>query len=87
MCEVLAREGVLVAPGDCFEAPTHFRIGFGAQASGFQEALDIITHHGVDRSDIAFAGARRDALKAISSMSACVTAELAQELGKAIGAA
>ena len=41
MCEVLAREGVLVAPGDCFEAPTHFRIGFGAQASGFQEALDI----------------------------------------------
>jgi aspartate/methionine/tyrosine aminotransferase len=42
MCEALAREGVLVAPGDCFEAPAHFRVGFGAQVSGFQEALDIV---------------------------------------------
>jgi aspartate/methionine/tyrosine aminotransferase len=42
MCEALAREGVLVAPGDCFDAGPHFRVGFGAQASGFEEALDII---------------------------------------------
>jgi aspartate/methionine/tyrosine aminotransferase len=41
MCEALAREGVLVAPGDCFEAAAHFRVGFGAQASGFQQALEI----------------------------------------------
>lgn len=41
MCEALAREGVLVAPGDCFEAAAHFRLGFGAQAAGFQQALDI----------------------------------------------
>lgn len=41
MCAALAREGVLVAPGDCFEAAAHFRVGFGAQASGFQQALDI----------------------------------------------
>jgi aspartate/methionine/tyrosine aminotransferase len=41
MCEALAREGVLVAPGDCFEAAAHFRVGFGAQAVGFQQALDI----------------------------------------------
>lgn len=41
MCEALAREGVLVAPGDCFASAAHFRIGFGAQASGFQQALDI----------------------------------------------
>jgi aspartate/methionine/tyrosine aminotransferase len=40
-CEALAREGVLVAPGDCFGAPAHFRVGFGAQAIGFQQALDI----------------------------------------------
>lgn len=39
--EALAREGVLVAPGDCFEAPEHFRVGFGAQANGFREALAI----------------------------------------------
>jgi aspartate/methionine/tyrosine aminotransferase len=41
LCEVLARDGVLVAPGDCFEMPAHFRIGFGAQTSGYEEALDI----------------------------------------------
>jgi aspartate/methionine/tyrosine aminotransferase len=41
MCEALAREGVLVAPGDCFEAAAHFRVGFGAQVNGFQQALDI----------------------------------------------
>jgi aspartate/methionine/tyrosine aminotransferase len=41
MCEALAREGVLIAPGECFDAPEHFRLGFGVQANGFQEALDI----------------------------------------------
>ena len=40
ICQALAREGVLVAPGDCFGLPEHFRIGIGAQATGFQEALD-----------------------------------------------
>lgn len=42
-CEALAREGVLVAPGDCFEAPDHFRVGFGAQHEGFGAALDIMS--------------------------------------------
>jgi aspartate/methionine/tyrosine aminotransferase len=41
MCEALAREGVLTAPGECFDASEHFRLGFGGQASGFQDALDI----------------------------------------------
>ena len=41
MCEALADAGVLVAPGDCFEAAAHFRVGFGAQAAGFQKALEI----------------------------------------------
>jgi aspartate/methionine/tyrosine aminotransferase len=41
ICQVLAREGVLVAPGDCFGLPEHFRIGVGAQATGFQDALDV----------------------------------------------
>ena len=43
MCEALAREGVLFAPGDCFGAPEHFRIGFGAQAQGFAQALEIVS--------------------------------------------
>jgi aspartate/methionine/tyrosine aminotransferase len=35
----LAKSGVLVAPGDCFDAPSHFRVGFGAASSGFETAL------------------------------------------------
>lgn len=41
-CERLADAGVLVAPGDCFGAPEHMRIGFGAQATGFAEAVGIL---------------------------------------------
>ncbi len=41
MCEALARAGVLVAPGYCFGVPEHFRLGFGAQAHGFRDALFI----------------------------------------------
>jgi aspartate/methionine/tyrosine aminotransferase len=41
MCEALARAGVLVAPGDCFDAPAHFRVGFGVQTTGFKDALQI----------------------------------------------
>ncbi len=41
LCELLARDGVLVAPGDCFEMPAHFRIGVGALTSGYQDALEI----------------------------------------------
>lgn len=41
VCRSLAREGVLVAPGDCFGAPAHFRVGLGAQHEGFQDALEI----------------------------------------------
>lgn len=41
MCSALARAGVLVAPGDCFAMPEHFRLGIGAQVEGFREALDI----------------------------------------------
>ncbi len=40
-CEALASRGVLVAPGDCFGKPEHMRVGFGAQADGFDEALAI----------------------------------------------
>jgi hypothetical protein len=34
---------VLLAPGDCFDAPEHFRLGFGAQAEGFAQALEIVS--------------------------------------------
>jgi|SRR5215469_2588925 len=42
LCQILAREGVLIVPGDCFGASDHFRMGIGAQAGGFEEALAIV---------------------------------------------
>jgi aspartate/methionine/tyrosine aminotransferase len=41
LCEALAKAGVLAAPGDCFEMPPHFRVGFGAMRSGYADALEI----------------------------------------------
>jgi aspartate/methionine/tyrosine aminotransferase len=37
-CEAAATRGVLLAPGDCFEVPSHFRMGFAASAN-FPQAL------------------------------------------------
>ena len=41
-CQRLVREGVLLAPGDCFEMPSHFRLGFGNTEDGFAAALERI---------------------------------------------
>ena len=40
--EAAARNGVLVAPGDCFGCPSSFRLGFGRSAEGYNEALQIL---------------------------------------------
>jgi aspartate/methionine/tyrosine aminotransferase len=39
-CEALTARGVLVAPGDCFEVPAHFRLGFAAAEDRFAKALE-----------------------------------------------
>jgi aspartate/methionine/tyrosine aminotransferase len=41
LCQALAQAGVLIAPGDCFDMPSHMRIGFGAQREGYAQALEI----------------------------------------------
>jgi aspartate/methionine/tyrosine aminotransferase len=41
LCAALAKAGVLVAPGDCFDMPAHMRIGFGAQREGYAQALEV----------------------------------------------
>jgi aspartate/methionine/tyrosine aminotransferase len=38
-CQAAAEQGILLAPGDCFEAPSHFRLGFAATGLKFPEAL------------------------------------------------
>jgi aspartate/methionine/tyrosine aminotransferase len=38
-CQGAAERGILLAPGDCFDAPAHFRLGFTAIADKLPEAL------------------------------------------------
>ncbi len=39
-CQAAAERGILLAPGDCFDVPSHFRLGFGAAGDNFSRALD-----------------------------------------------
>jgi aspartate/methionine/tyrosine aminotransferase len=39
-CQAAADRGILLAPGDCFDAPSHFRLGFAAVDDRFPEALN-----------------------------------------------
>ena len=39
-CQAAAEQGILLAPGDCFDTPTHFRLGFAAAGDDFSRALD-----------------------------------------------
>jgi len=38
-CQAAADHGILLAPGDCWDAPSHFRLGFAAEADKFPEGL------------------------------------------------
>jgi aspartate/methionine/tyrosine aminotransferase len=39
-CESAAERGILLAPGDCFDTPEHFRVGFAAVGENFSKALE-----------------------------------------------
>jgi aspartate/methionine/tyrosine aminotransferase len=39
-CQGAAEHGILLAPGDCFDTPSHFRLGFAAAGDNFSRALD-----------------------------------------------
>jgi DNA-binding transcriptional MocR family regulator len=39
-CQAAAGRGILFAPGDCFDVPSHFRLGFAASGDNFGSALD-----------------------------------------------
>ena len=39
-CQAAADRGILLAPGDCFDVPSHFRLGFAAAGDNFRKALD-----------------------------------------------
>ena len=38
-CQAATEHGILLAPGDCFDVPSHFRLGFAASADNFPRAL------------------------------------------------
>jgi aspartate/methionine/tyrosine aminotransferase len=39
-CQAATERGILLAPGECFDAPSHFRLGFAAAGAYFPKALD-----------------------------------------------
>jgi aspartate/methionine/tyrosine aminotransferase len=39
-CQAATDRSILLAPGDCFDSPSHFRMGFAAAGEGFSLALD-----------------------------------------------
>ena len=39
-CQAATEHGILLAPGDCFDVPSHFRLGFAAAGDSFPRALD-----------------------------------------------
>jgi DNA-binding transcriptional MocR family regulator len=39
-CQAAAEQGILLAPGDCWDAPSHFRLGFAATSEKFSDALN-----------------------------------------------
>jgi len=39
-CQAAAEQGILLAPGDCYDTPAHFRLGFAAAGDDFSKALD-----------------------------------------------
>jgi len=39
-CQAATERGILLAPGDCFDALSHFRLGFAAAGDNFSQALD-----------------------------------------------
>lgn len=39
-CQAATECGILLAPGDCFDVPSHFRLGFAAAGDSFSRALD-----------------------------------------------
>jgi len=42
-CTEAAQQGVLLAPGDCFSMPAHFRLGFAASGEQFPRALERLS--------------------------------------------
>lgn len=41
-CRFAAHRGILLAPGDCFGCPAHFRLGFAASGERFTAAIDLL---------------------------------------------
>jgi aspartate/methionine/tyrosine aminotransferase len=39
-CKAAAERGILLAPGDCFDMPSHFRLGFAVSGDDFSRSLD-----------------------------------------------
>jgi hypothetical protein len=41
-CQAATEHGLLFVPGDCFDVPSHFRLGFSAAGEDFPRGLDCM---------------------------------------------
>ena len=57
-CRAVAERGTLLVPGDCFQMPEHFRLGYGVTDEGFGSALERIADHLATLKGTAFSIAR-----------------------------
>ena len=54
-CRAAAERGILLVPGDCYDMPSHFRLGFATvPPDGFAKALQLLqnSHHFNARSRV-----------------------------------
>ncbi len=49
-CREATQHGILLAPGDCFGMPAHFRIGFAASGERFAAAIERLEEFAADES-------------------------------------
>ncbi len=42
-CQAAAEQGILLAPGDCFDSPSYFRLGFAETGDDFPRALERLS--------------------------------------------
>lgn len=63
-CETMAERGVLLAPGECFGSPRHFRVGFGGDPAVFARGVELLSAELVARP-----GRRRAAVGQLLSAS------------------
>ena len=70
-CQTAVRHGLLLTPGDCFDVPDHFRLGFGVGGAWYARAMDRLEEllHGWARAPRTALALEQPARRADASVS------------------